>query len=271
MRLERLSPATQEPALEYLSRSPYTTVLISHLILADLQLAPKRNVLVALDNSGVRGVAYYGRQMALAADSDALPAFADHARHARGERMIVGERATVSAFWELIRPWHAQPRLVRDRQLVMMVDRKRLRTSDSRVEVRHARATEWAAVADGTARMVQQELEYDPRREPASFADNVRQMIARKLWWVGVVDRQLCFFCNVGPWCSKTAQLQGIWSPPEFRGRGYATAALAAICDRLLELSPTLSLFVNDFNRAAVALYDRVGFEHVADFQTILF
>ena len=153
----------------------------------------------------------------------------------------------------------------------MMVDRLRLHAYEPRVEVRHARTSEWRVVADATARMVQQELDYDPSREMPNFDANVRQMIARKFWWVGVAGDELCFFCNVGPWCDQTAQLQGIWSPPHLRGRGYATAALGAICDRLLESSPTFSLFVNDFNADAVELYRRVGFEHIADFQTILF
>ena len=62
-----------------------------------------------------------------------------------------------------------------------------------------------------------------------------------------------------------------MWTPPELRGRGLATGSLAAICDRLLEISPTLSLHVNDFNHPAIALYRRVGFEHVSDYQTMLF
>ncbi|HEY1428116.1 MAG TPA: GNAT family N-acetyltransferase, partial [Candidatus Tumulicola sp.] len=81
----------------------------------------------------------------------------------------------------------------------------------------------------------------------------------------------LCFFCNVGAWCRHTAQLQGVWTPPDLRGHGYAAASLAAICERLLDFSPSLSLFVNDFNESAVALYRRVGFEYVADYKSLIF
>jgi predicted GNAT family acetyltransferase len=50
-----------------------------------------------------------------------------------------------------------------------------------------------------------------------------------------------------------------------------ATAALSAICDRLLDDTPELSLYVNDFNARAIALYQRIGFEAVSEFQTLLF
>ncbi len=96
-------------------------------------------------------------------------------------------------------------------------------------------------------------------------------MIARERWWVGETDGRLCFFCNVGAWCRRTAQLQGVWTPPDSRGHGYAAASLAAICERLLDFSPSLSLFVNDFNEPAVALYRRVGFEFVADYKSLIF
>lgn len=269
--IQTLSPATKGAALEYLSRAPYSNVFISHVLLNDLPAPARRNVAVSVEGNRVLGVAYFGRQLVIAAEPTALRDFAEHARSRRGERMIVGPRETVRAFWEAIRGWHPPPRLVRDRQFVMMVDRARLKPYDRRTLVRYARMEEWRAVAESSAEMVRHELEYDPRRGSPDFAAGVRQMIERKLWWVGTVDDELCFFCNVGPWCNRTVQLQGIWTPPPLRGHGLATASLAAICDRLLEVSPTISLYVNDFNKPAVALYRRVGFEHAGDFQTLLF
>lgn len=268
--IEPVSARTQSAVLEFLSRAPCLNVFIIHVLLHDLPSA-RKNVKVALDGERVAGVGYFGRQIALAAESAALSEFAEHAKRHRGARMIVGPRETVREFWNDVREWHAAPRLVRDRQLVMALDRAHLRPHDGRAMVGYARLDEWRAVADGSAEMIRHELAYDPRRGSPEFAAGIRAMIERKLWWVGRSDGRLCFFCNVGPWCDRTIQLQGIWTPPDLRGRGLAAASLAAICDRLLEVSPTLSLYVNDFNEAAIALYRRVGFEHAGDFQTILF
>lgn len=269
--IQAVSRATEARALTYLSRAPYLNVFLIHVLLHDPSPPADKGVTVALQGDRVIGVAYWGRQLALSAEPEAVAEFGEYAKRHRGLRMIVGPRSTVRAFWETVRRWHAPPRLVRDRQLVMVLDRAHLRPYERRTAVRHARLDEWNAVADGSAEMIRHELAYDPRRSSREFASGIRAMIERKLWWVGTIDGRLCFFCHVGPWCDQTAQLQGIWTPPELRGRGYATASLAAICDRLLEISPTLSLYVNDFNAEAIALYRRVGFEHAGDFQTILF
>ena len=240
-------------------------------MLFDLSPQTRQKIWVAFDDGRVCGVVYFGRQLAVACKPQALDAIAEHARRHRGERMIIGERGSIRGLWERVRAWHQHPRVVRDRQLVMALDRDTMKPYEPAILVRHARRDEWADVVESSALLIEQELEYDPRRASADFIANVRQMIERDLWWVGETDGRLCFFCNIGPWCRSTAQLQGIWAPPEFRGKGIASAAFAAICDRLLELTPTLSLYVNDFNDAAIALYRRVGFEHVADFQTLLF
>lgn len=271
MRVEPLSPDLREAALGYLARSPYLNVFITHLLCHELGPEVRKSVFVAVDRDEVAGVVYSGRQIVLAVEPAAVAAFAESLPTNRGLRMLIGPRDEVRAFWQSVSRNYGRPRLLRDRQLVMMVDRPRLRAGAREVEVRHAASGEWRAVAESSAAMIAQELDYEPRREYAGFDAGIRQMIDRKLWWIGESGGRLCFFCNVGPWSKQTAQLQGIWTPPELRGRGLATASLAAICDRLLEVTPTLSLYVNDFNEAAVALYRRVGFEHVGDFQTILF
>jgi uncharacterized protein len=271
IRIESVSPANERAALAYLTRSPYVNVFVTYLILFDLAPPTRQRLRVAYDGDRVCGVAYFGRQLALASDGAALDAFAHEARRHRGERMIIGERETVRSFWQRVRDWHQKPRIVRDRQLVMAVDAASLKRFENSVAVRHARPNEWPEVAKGSAGLIEQELEYDPRNASADFNANVREMIERNLWWVGESDGRLCFFCNVGPWCHKTAQVQGIWTPPDLRGRGLATASFSAISERLLEHTPTLSLYVNDFNRDAIALYERVGYRHAADFQTMLF
>ncbi|HEX8806450.1 MAG TPA: GNAT family N-acetyltransferase [Candidatus Aquilonibacter sp.] len=268
-----MSNVRERETLAFLAREPYANVFLSYLVMFDIAAATRNALHVALDDKNqVRGVAYFSRQVALAADSPAaIEAFAKIGATHRGEKMIVGPRSAIAAYWQLIKDKHEPPRLVRDRQFVMMLDRSMLLPYDRNVVARRARIEEWPVVADNSAQMIAAELEYDPMRSSPEFTSNVRAMIDRGLWWVGESFGRLCFFCNVGPWSPQTAQLQGIWVPPELRGKGLATAALGAICDRVLEVTPTLSLYVNDFNDRAIALYYRIGFKTVSEFQTILF
>jgi uncharacterized protein len=69
-----------------------------------------------------------------------------------------------------------------------------------------------------------------------------------------------------------TAQIQGVWTDPAFRGRGIATAGMAAVVDDVLRhIAPTVSLYVNDFNEPARQVYARCGFRQVDTFATVLF
>ncbi len=267
-RIERLSPANARPTLEYLSRSPYENVFLTYLAIEGT-LAMQRDVYVVSEETGeVAGVGFLGRQIVLAAEPASAGILAQRAARTR-ERAIVGPREAVRAYWESVRARHVPPRLVRERQPVMAVDEASLRDAGA-VAVRRARDDEWRDVAANSAAMIAGELETNPRRD-AEFDGGIRKMIRLGLWWVGESEGRLCFFCNVGAWSPQTVQLQGIWAPPEFRGRGLATAALGKICRTLLKVAPTLSLYVNDFNAPAIALYRRLGFRGAGELQTILF
>ena len=271
--VQRLVRAHEPAALAFLARAPYENVFLSWLITVDRSSSTRSATYVYVDDdSTVRGVGFFGRQVVIAAQDDAvIEAFAQTAPVYRFERMIVGPRRTVEPYWNLVRRWHAPPRLVRESQPLMAVDRSRLQGKAGGVEVRRALPNEWESVAHNSAQMIEHELDYDPRGAASEFNANVRMMIDRGLWWVGERDGQLVFFCNTGPYSAQTLQLQGIWTPPALRGHGYATAALHRVCSELLDEVPSLSLYVNGFNAAAIALYDRVGFRQVGEFSTLLF
>ncbi len=271
MHRERWAVRHERAVLAYLEPDPYENVFLIYLVRSDPASLARGSMQLVFDGGKLCGAGYYGRQVVLAADEVALPLLAECGKNTP-ERMIVGPRAQIARYWELVAAAHSPPRRVRERQLVMAVDPATLRNEeDPQIVVRQARANEWPIVAENSAQMIAIELEYDPRNAPGDFAGGVKQMIERGLWWVGESDGELCFFCNIGPWSPRTAQLQGIWVPPHQRGRGLATRCLIALCRQLFSLVPTLSLYVNDFNAEAIRLYERTGFRRVGEFMTLLF
>jgi hypothetical protein len=71
---------------------------------------------------------------------------------------------------------------------------------------------------------------------------------------------------------ARTTQVQGVWVDPEYRGRGLAAAAMAAVTrDALHRVAPTVSLYVNDYNAPARRVYARCGFTSAGEFATVLF
>ena len=58
---------------------------------------------------------------------------------------------------------------------------------------------------------------------------------------------------------------------PEWRGRGLGTTAMAAVVrDALRRVAPSMSLYVNDYNRPARTVYERCGFRRAGTFATVL-
>lgn len=216
-------------------------------------------------------MAFFGAHVVLAAENDAVVDEFAQVKTGTFERMIVAPRKTVERYWQQVAPRHARPRLVRESQPLLAVDRASLRGKSNGVTARRAYIDEWESVARNSAAMIRDELGYDPRAGSDEFDPAVRSAIERGAWWVGESEGRTCFYCSEGPYSSHTLQLQGIWTPPALRRKGYAARALFAVCVALLEKYPTLSLYVNDFNAPALALYAALGFKQVGEFSTLLF
>ena len=69
----------------------------------------------------------------------------------------------------------------------------------------------------------------------------------------------------------EAVQVGGVWTPPEFRSRGYARAAVAAsLLDARKKGIPTAFLFTDYRNYPAHKAYEALGFRHIADYGILL-
>jgi predicted GNAT family acetyltransferase len=269
-RLETLTATNADDTLAYLARRPFDNVYV-HWLIASGQIGRTGDVFVGRDARGtIAGVCYVGQQIVVCGDPATLDDFAGRLRRQRSPRMIVGPRAAVERFWSRTQAGFPAPVATRTSQPVYALERSRLRAMQAAGDVAVATLDELDELVPQSAAMIAGEIGGDPQRAGFEFRSRTARIVDRGWWWRSRVDGKLAFMCNVGSASPYTAQLQGVWTPPDMRGHGYATHALAAICARLLSDHPTLCLYVNDFNVDAIALYERVGFERVGEFQTIL-
>jgi predicted GNAT family acetyltransferase len=106
----------------------------------------------------------------------------------------------------------------------------------------------------------------------AAYRNRISELITSKRSFVRTQHGEVIFKAEIGALGNGVAQVQGVWVHPDFRGQGLAAPAMAAVVSRVLnDLAPTVSLYVNEFNKPALATYERVGFEVVDTFATVLF
>jgi predicted GNAT family acetyltransferase len=104
------------------------------------------------------------------------------------------------------------------------------------------------------------------------YLQRVTELVRTRRAYARIADGRVVFKAELAVVTRHTAQIQGVWVEPAWRGRGLAAAGVAAVVrDALRRVAPSVSLYVNDFNTAARAVYARCGFRQVGTFATVLF
>lgn len=196
---------------------------------------------------------------------------------------MVGAADITLDLWGRVEPWWGPARAIRPTQVSMAIDSDPVPPPvdagrDIGLEpLRQATMADYPMLLPAAAHMFTGEVGYDPLRHGrAAYEDRLQHLVrlGRSFIQLGMVGgrRDIIFKAEVGIVGGRVAQVQGVWVHPLLRGRGLSKVGMAALVPRVrAELAPVVSLYVNDFNAAAVAAYRAVGFREVGTFATVMF
>lgn len=207
------------------------------------------------------------------ASKEAVRAFAERARR-QGRRCssLVGPADEVLGLWDELEPSWGPARDVRSVQPLLATGCQPLVEPDPKVRL--VRASEIDLVLPACVAMFTEEVGVSPLAGDggAAYRARVAELVGSGRAFARIEDGQVVFKAEVGVVSRHACQVQGVWVAPERRGEGLAAAGMAEVVRACLQrVAPVVSLYVNIYNRPALATYDRVGFSRVGTFATVLF
>jgi predicted GNAT family acetyltransferase len=205
--------------------------------------------------------------------TDAVRAFADRARR-QGRRCssVVGPAKQVLDLWRILQPHWGKAREVRETQPLLSIAGPP--QGDIDPEVRLVQPDEIEVLMPACIAMFTEEVGVSPLVGDggALYRARVEELISTGRAFARIEDGVVVFKAEVGAATRAACQVQGVWVHPSLRGQGIGTAGMAAVVrGAQLSIAPIVSLYVNDFNAAARRSYDKVGFEQVGTFASVLF
>jgi uncharacterized protein len=273
--LRLLTDHDRDEVLALCDRDPVTNVFVSSRIRA-VGMEPARlggQVWGYTEGGQLTSVCYSGANLVpVAACPAAIAAFASRARM-QGRRCssIVGPATAVGELWSLLEPHWGPPREVRPVQPVMEISGPPLAAPDPLV--RPVRPAELEVMLPASVAMFTEEVGVSPIGTDggAAYRSRVAELIRGGRSLARIEDGVVLFKAEIGAVTPFACQVQGVWVPPHARGRGHAVHGMAAVVQAALQLAPTVTLYVNDFNAPARAAYRRVGFTETGTFMSVLF
>jgi hypothetical protein len=112
-----------------------------------------------------------------------------------------------------------------------------------------------------------------PEQDPEQVHKGLRRAIAEArqfVWADGSSIRATASY--VGALARGGARIRGVYTPPEFRGRGYGTAVTGSLAEWLLAGGQDwVSLFADNANPVSTEIYRRLGFQAGCVYRSVRF
>ncbi|MEI5101275.1 GNAT family N-acetyltransferase [Streptomyces sp. PmtG] len=273
-----LEPSDLDAALAVLGREPVANAFVTARVrLAGLDPWRLGGEMWGWYADGMlESLCYAGANLVpICATPRAVRAFADRARRT-GRRCssIVGPAESTAQLWRLLEPSWGPAREVRAHQPLMVTDRLP-DTVTPDPYVRRVRKDELETIMPACVAMFTEEVGVSPLAGDGGllYQARVAELVGSGRSFARVdAGGRVVFKAEIGAATSEACQVQGVWVAPEYRGKGIAAPAMAAVLRyALADVAPVVSLYVNDFNTPARATYRRVGFREVGAFMSVLF
>ena len=269
-----LGLADVDNALEICAQDPVSNVFVAARII-DSGLAGNRGPLFGYGVAGEEALCWCAANVVpVEASSRALGALAAKVAKRRSwASSLFGPADQVLDLWARLAKSWGPAREVRENQLVMTMTAPPTSLGMAiDPTVRPATPAELDLVVPAAAAMFTEEIGYAPYQGSGlSYRHSVADLISSGRSLIRVEDGKVVFKADLGSVALGVAQIQGVWVHPAWRGQGLAAPAMAAVVEHTLaHVAPTVTLYVNDFNAAAIATYRRVGFVQTGTFATVL-
>jgi len=273
----QLGPEHAEAAYAFCVSAPERCTFIAGWVkeggLVESPTVPRGWLLAQLGASGaIEGLAYFSDTGIV------LPALtspeAEHDvvrighRNPSAVRVLVGERGQVSRIWRGLVRVGARARQIRDQRGYLVTRDGFTNAGALPLVPADERCLEQLVAA--SAAMAREEAKDDPQsRNPGLFKERIRERVMRGRDLVYLDQGQLLFKSNVAAISELSGQIEGIYTVPAARRTGLGSRGTSAVTQWVLDRAEQAFLLVNEDNHPAQRIYERLGYLHVMDSQTI--
>ena len=268
--LKALGDEDLKSVLAFLRRDPLVNVYLISRLEEERTIAATQMFAVR-HNRDVILVASLSTNIVLAADAAvnrdlldaAIAMIADRiATRMIPVRAIISPSHLVEKLWERLRSRLDPPTVVRLNQPIYAI-RRRFDFPDLQ-KARYATTRDLDALVPACAAMHKEEVGIDPlERDAAGYRERIRELVDRKRAIVRVEQGKIAAKCEFSAVTTSAVQLMGVWTDPQLRRRGLGKELLLEVCGHLFRKGKSVTLFVNDFNRPAISLYESLGFQPI--------
>src|SRR5215813_11301701 len=278
-----LTDVDKAEVLDFLNVRPLHNVMLIGFILDNGLASPlNRGTFYGCRNrkGELEGVALIGHVTLMETHTErTMLRFADLASKCTSTHLVMGDRQTVGDFWNYYSDGaHASGVLLqagglRTEKEVRRACREHLlalrfpvQVKPTVVGLRLATPEDLDLILPVHAQLAFEESGVNPlETDPEGFRARCLRRVEMKRTWVWIESGTLIFKAEVISDTPHVVYLEGVWTNPNYRSKGYGSRCLSQLMRDLLSTRPRASVcvFVNEKNPAALRFYERVGFKSI--------